>query len=219
MKKMNIELQSLETNWKEILDLDPNIEYKITYNIIAVWSKCYFQNKNDSNSKLDPNKLPLLDDEYHGDGNGEPLYNDNNDPVFDPTQEINYELDLGIDFEHSITSKTLVKLLQNKIKELIDSEDLARDSNGFEFAEAIGVDYNPCFLDDLAYMVECDDLIDADQITSNVINNRKIPNFKQSNSRYAQYARTGTGTNQSMDKEYQKLELEIKMKSKEFIAN
>lgn len=160
---MQIKIQSIENNWKEILDLDPEIEYKITYNIIEAWSKCYFQNKNESNSKLDPNKLPLLDDEYLGDGNGEPLENDNGDAVFDPTQEINYELDLGLDFEHSITSKTLVKLLQNKIKELLDSDDLEKDFDGYEFAEALGVSYNPAFLDDLAYMVECDDLIDLGQ--------------------------------------------------------
>lgn len=161
---MQIEIQSIENNWKEILDLDPEIEYKITYNIIAAWSKCYFQNKNESNSKLDPNKLPLLDDEYLGDGHGEPLANDNGDVVFDPTQEIKYELDLYLDFEHSITSKTFVKLLQNKIKELLDSGDLEDDFDGYEFSDALGVGgYNPGFLGDLAYMVECDDLIDLGQ--------------------------------------------------------
>ena len=157
-----IEIQSIENNWKEILDLDPEIEYKITYNIIAFWRRCYFQNKNESN-KLDPNKLPLLDDKYLGDGNGEPLANDNGDVVFDPTQEINYEPDLYLDFEHSITSKTFVKLLQNKIKELLDSGDLEDDFDGYEFTEVLGVGYNPGFLLDLAYTVECDDLIDLGQ--------------------------------------------------------
>lgn len=161
---MKIELQSLENNWKEILDLDPNIEYKITYTTRVVWSRCYFQEKNES-SELEVNKLPLLDDEYHGDGNGEPLYNDNNDPVFDPTQEINYELDLGLNFEHYIKSKTLVKLLQNKIKELIDSEEshLAWDSDGYEFREAFDIDYDRGFLYALAYAIECKDFIDLGQ--------------------------------------------------------
>ena len=60
-----------------LLEIDPKSECEIHFTFTEDWKHCYHQFKQKSNSELDPNKLPLLDEEYLGD-TGEPLYNDKN---------------------------------------------------------------------------------------------------------------------------------------------
>jgi len=74
----------------EILKMNPESECKITYNLSLTWGSCYYQIKNDAKKDLDSNKLPVLNNEYQNE-TGAPLFNDNNEQVFDPSQEIEFE--------------------------------------------------------------------------------------------------------------------------------
>ena len=147
----------------EILKMNPKSECKITYNGSEDWKNCYYQIKNDTNKDLDLNKLPVLDDEYIHD-TGEPLYNDNNEEVFDPSQEIEYETYYTLEYKSVYKSKTFIGLLQTKIKELIDSgeydlEDEYSDSDlESVLCEIGGWGYGRGFLDELTYLIGCNDL-------------------------------------------------------------
>jgi len=157
---------SIEEEWKEILNLDPEVEYKITFSAVEEWANSYFQNKNEANTNVDPKNLPILDDDYYPNGDfGEGLYNEDDEPVYDPKQKIHYESTLKLKFERVFSSKTLVKLLQNKIKELIDSDDsfLEIDSDGYIFNEELDISYNQVYIDNLAYMVGCSDLVELEK--------------------------------------------------------
>tara|TARA_B100001287_G_scaffold235392_1_gene207529 strand:+ start:16697 stop:17227 length:531 start_codon:yes stop_codon:yes gene_type:complete len=142
----------------EILKMNPDSECKITYDGYEEWKNCYYQKKNDSSVNLDTDKLPLLDDEYIQD-TGEPLYNDNNEEVFDPSQEIEYEYCYTMEYQTICKSKTLIGLLQNKIKELIDSGDYDPDDEYSEFSESLGIYHGRGFLDEFFYSVECNDIV------------------------------------------------------------
>lgn len=123
---------------------------------------------NNNSSDLDPNDLPVLDDEYLGDA-GEPLCNDNNEEVFDPTQEIKYEFLLPTYFVQVYSSKTFIGLFQEKIKELIKSGELETDDDGdfeeYELMEALGtypeseISHGRGFVDAITYEVGCKDLV------------------------------------------------------------
>jgi hypothetical protein len=126
---MHIDIES-------ILELDPSAECKLTFTFTEEWKHCYYQHKNKSNPEIDPNNLPVLDDEYLGD-TGEPLCNDNGDEVFDPTQEIEYDLYFPLSETIVYSSKSLIGLIQAKVKELIDSGELIDDFEDYEFIEAI----------------------------------------------------------------------------------
>ena len=139
-----------------ILEMDPKSECKIHFTFTEEWKNCYHQFKQESNSELDPNKLPLLDDEYLHD-TGEPLYNDKNEEVYDPTQEIQYEFLLEIDQTDVYTSVSFIASIQKKIKELIDSGDLSTDSDEYELLEALDVYTSPDSIMELFDSVECDD--------------------------------------------------------------
>ena len=117
--------------------MNPKSECKITYDGYYQWSDVHFQNK--ESNELDVNTLPLLDEKYINE-TGEPLYNDDNQEVFNPTQEIEYETFLEIPWGYVYTSKTFIGLLQKKINEFIDEEnpDL-NDEYAFEkFIEWLG---------------------------------------------------------------------------------
>ena len=109
-------------NLEEILKLNPNSSCRIYQDFTEEWKHCYFQYKNESNSKLDPNNLPLLDDQYIGE-TGDLLYNDNKEEVFDPKQEIHEERYLEIVTRREFTSFEFIKLIQEKIKELKEQEN------------------------------------------------------------------------------------------------
>ena len=119
---------------KDILDFDPNYECKIKLVFREEWKNCHHQFKNKSNTDLDPNTLPLLDDEYLGE-TGEPLYNDKNEEVYDPTQEIHYQTYFEVTQYEVYSSKTFINSLQKRIKDLIDSEELSEDSDSDEVKE------------------------------------------------------------------------------------
>ena len=155
------------------LDLDPNNEYEIIYKGAFVWKHTHFQYKSNNNDKLDPNTLPLLDEKYIVGESGEPLLNDNDEVVFDPTQNIEEQRYLEIEFKQIYKSKTFVSLLQSKIKELIDLGELNPYDHTYineEGDEAVSKEFdydefNDCmnarpgwsFLDELFYTIGCDD--------------------------------------------------------------
>ena len=91
----------------ELLKLNPNSECELKFTFTEEWKHCYYQLKNKSSPELDPNNLPVLDEEYSGD-TGEPLLNDNDEEVFDPTQEIKYELYYEIEQSDTYKSKTFI---------------------------------------------------------------------------------------------------------------
>ena len=92
----------------ELLKLNPNSECELKFTFTEEWKHCYYQLKNKSSPELDPNNLPVLDEEYSGD-TGEPLLNDNDEEVFDPTQEIKYELYYEIEQSDIYKSKTFIR--------------------------------------------------------------------------------------------------------------
>jgi hypothetical protein len=141
----------------DILEMDPKHECNIHFTFTEEWKSCYHQFKQESNSILDPNKLPLLDDKYLGD-TGEPLFNDKNEEVYDPTQEIKYEFLLEIDQTSHYTSKSFITSIQKKIKGLIDSGDLSTDADEHELLEALEVDIlSPDSIMELFGSVKCND--------------------------------------------------------------
>lgn len=143
---------------EEILEMNPDSECRITITFREEWKNCYFQWKDESNSKLDPNKLPLLDDEYIGD-TGEPLYNNNDEEVFDPSKEIHYETFFEVNQLHIYSSKTFISLLQKKINTLIESGELSKDSDSYEVRELLmePASYGP---DSMGVPeVDCEDLV------------------------------------------------------------
>ena len=121
----------------DILKMNPKSECKITYDGYYQWGGVHFQNK--ESNELDVNTLPLLDEKYINE-TGEPLYNDDNQEVFNPTQEIEYETFLEIPWGYVYTSKTFIGLLQKKINEFIDEEnpDLNDEYAFEEFIEWLG---------------------------------------------------------------------------------
>ena len=141
-----------------ILKMDPKSECKITYDGYYEWKHVYYQNK--GSTDLNPNDLPLLDDEYLHDG-GTPLYNDNNEEVFDPTQKIEYETFLSIPWGYVYTSKTFIGLLQKNINEFIDSldQEVGDEYDDWELIEWLGTRKGSRgAIEDIAYSIGCKDL-------------------------------------------------------------
>ena len=143
---------------KAILQMDPKSKCKIHYDGTEDWKHCYFQFKNESNSNIDPNKLPLLDEEYLND-TGEPLLNDDNQEVYDPEQEIEYERYHEIGYKQIYSSKNFIALMQKKLKELIDSGKLSDESYDYELFEALDLHqgHGRHCLDELFYEIGCKD--------------------------------------------------------------
>ena len=140
-----------------ILEMDPKSECKMHYDGTEDWKNCYYQYKNESNAEVDPNNLPVLDDEYLND-TGEPLFNDKDQEVYDPTQEVQYELYHELGYTQVYSSKTFIGLLQQKIKELIESDELSVDSDEYEVLEALETSHGRCCLDTLFYELGCKDI-------------------------------------------------------------
>ena len=140
-----------------ILEMDPKSECKIHYDGTEEWKHCYYQYKNESNADVDPNKLPLLDDEYIND-TGEPLLNDDDLYVYDPTQEIQYETYLEVGYKQLYSSKTFIGLIQKKIKELIDSGELSEESEEYEVLEALETQHGSGCIDELFFTIKCNDI-------------------------------------------------------------
>ena len=126
----------------ELLKLNPNSECELKFTFTEEWKHCYYQLKNKSSPELDPNNLPVLDEEYSGD-TGESLLNDNDEEVFDPTQEIKYELYYEIEQSDTYKSKTFIGLLQENIKDLINSGELSSDSEQYELMDALDIQFDP----------------------------------------------------------------------------
>ena len=62
-------------NLEDILDLDTGLKYKFYHEFTEYYELSYFQKKNELNSEVEKNTLPLLEEEY-SDGIGELIYND-----------------------------------------------------------------------------------------------------------------------------------------------
>tara|TARA_B100000959_G_C14688707_1_gene503757 strand:+ start:103 stop:642 length:540 start_codon:yes stop_codon:yes gene_type:complete len=139
--------------------MDSKSECKITYDGYYEWKHVYYQNK--GSTDLNPNDLPLLDDEYLND-TGTPLYNDNNEEVFDPTQKIEYDTFLSIPWGYVYTSKTFIGLLQKAIKEFRDEVEVEDvDNEDWEFLEWLDCDpevRSRGAIEDIAYSIGCKDL-------------------------------------------------------------
>ena len=144
-----------------LLEMDPKSECEIHFTFKEEWKNCYYQFKQESNSELDPNKLPLLEEEYLGD-TGEPLCNDKYEEVYDPTQEIEYELYFEVDQTYVYTSKSFIESIQKKIKELQDQGDLSSDSDEYELLEALEVYHSPDSMMELFNFVDCDDYVNIE---------------------------------------------------------
>ena len=140
----------------EILKMNPNSECKVHFTFTEEWKNCYYQLKNEANKDLDPNDLPALDDEYIND-TGEPLYNDDDQEVFDPTQEIEYELYYPVEQTDVYSSKTFISLLQDKLDELIKSGELSKDSDLSELIEFLDIYPSPDALWEFLGWIGCDD--------------------------------------------------------------
>lgn len=132
--------KNLAMNVAKILAMNPNSEHRINFSFNEEWKSCYYQYK--TNSKLNPNNLPTLDEKYLGD-TGEPLLNDNNQEVYDPSQKIEYKTYFKVKQKEVYTSKSIISLLQEKIKEKLESGELSKNSNQEELLQSLGV-YDIC---------------------------------------------------------------------------
>tara|TARA_B100001093_G_scaffold386205_1_gene372098 strand:+ start:369 stop:1031 length:663 start_codon:yes stop_codon:yes gene_type:complete len=142
-------------NIHDILNFDAKSKCKITFTFTEDWKHCYYQWKNNSETKLDVNDLSVLDDEYLGDA-GEPLYNNDNKMVFDSTQEIEYERYISFTKTDILTSNTLINLIQEKVKALIEDETLSENFEDYEFAEELDL-YGQSTLSDFLSQMCCKD--------------------------------------------------------------
>lgn len=132
--------KNLAMNVAKILAMNPNSECRINFSFNEEWKSCYYQYK--TNSKLNPNDLPTLDEKYLGD-TGEPLLNDNNQEVYDPSQKIEYKTYFEVKQKEVYTSKSIISLLQEKIKEKLESGELSKNSNQEEMLQSLDV-YDIC---------------------------------------------------------------------------
>lgn len=127
-------------NVGKILGMNPNSDCRVSFSFTEEWKSCYYQNK--TSSKLNLNTLPLLKEDYIQD-TGEPLLNDNNQKVYDPSQEIQHQKYLEVNQKEVYSSKTVIGLLQEKIKDKLDSGELYKDSKQDEILLALKV-YDTC---------------------------------------------------------------------------
>lgn len=155
----HLEDKSETLSLKKILEMNSSREHKITFSFTEEWKHCYFQDKNKSNENLENNTLPVLDDKYDQD-TGEPLYNENDEKVFDPKQEIKYEYYLPITQSKVLSSKSFIGLLQNKINELIKLNEISIESDIYELIEAMNIYQNPEAIEELFNDINCKDWID-----------------------------------------------------------
>lgn len=132
--------KNLAMNVAKILAMNPNSECRINFSFNEGWKSCYYQRK--TNSKLNPNDLPILDEKYLSE-TGEPLLNDDNQEVYDPSQKIEYKSYFEVKQKEVYTSKSLISLLQEKIKENLESDELSKNSNQEEILQSLGV-YDIC---------------------------------------------------------------------------
>jgi len=154
----------------EILKMNPKSECKIHFEGGEYWRDCSFQYAPEITDIGigDVNDLPLLDDEYLEDA-GSPLYNDNNQAVYDPNEEIEYEDSLKLIFKGVYTSKTFISLMQKKIKEVLkDSEVDPYDDDyddGLQMVlEEMDINFGAGILDMLKDEIKCNDLVCIEEI-------------------------------------------------------
>jgi len=143
----------------KILKMNPKSECKITYDGYYRWSSVYYQLK--ESNDIDVNTLPLLDEKYMNEA-GDALYNNNQEEVYNPNQEIKHENTFfQIPWRYVYTSKSLIGLLQKKINEFIDEEtpDINDEYVFGEFLEWLGTSLGTRgAIDDIAYFLKCKDL-------------------------------------------------------------
>ena len=141
----------------EILKMNPESECKITYNLSLTWGSCYYQIKNDAKKDLDLNKLPVLNNEYQNE-TGAPLFNDNNEQVFDPSQEIEFEQHIYVEYEAVYRSKTFIGLIQTKIKELVDSGEYDLEDEYSDLDICLGIGHGESFMEEFLWIIKCNDV-------------------------------------------------------------
>jgi len=138
---------------EKILNLNPNSLCNIRYVFKEEWKHCFYQYKNESNYK--GKNISEWDEKYNESGWGDLGYD--HEKIFDPTQEVYEEsyLDFLITSEYS--SKTFIKLIQEKINEY--KEELEDEEIGIlEFIDWLGLSQNDGFIYDLCYVIDCKDL-------------------------------------------------------------
>lgn len=144
--KNNINDDSI--NIKDILELDIKEESVIEYYYTEVWKQAYFQNMH---KKIDPNSLPILDKKYLCDDNGELLYNNKGEAVFDPNQEIKYEFQLDKSYTRIYKSKNFIGLFKEKIRDLEIDDD--GNCDRYELMECLDLDFDYDFpVDDFLHI-------------------------------------------------------------------
>ena len=146
----------MEINIHKILGFNPKSKCSITFTFTEEWRHCHYQWKNKDAPELDPNDLPILDEEYINE-TGEPLYNDNNEEVYDPKQEILYDGFMSFSQTNIITSDTLIGLIQEKVKSLIEEGTLSEDFEDYEFAEEFEIYGGPDAISEFLSEIGCTD--------------------------------------------------------------
>tara|TARA_B110000208_G_C11567155_1_gene357532 strand:+ start:192 stop:740 length:549 start_codon:yes stop_codon:yes gene_type:complete len=159
-------------NLEDILDLDTGLKYKFYHEFTEYYELSYFQKKNELNSEVEKNTLPLLEEEY-SDGIGELIYNDDDEIVFDPNQEIE-EGDNSLKVKRIYTSKTFINKIKGKIIEYMESGDGEELEDVIEW---LGVYPSHCGFEDLCEKIDCDfDMIEEKEFL--IINNKEVEGSK-----------------------------------------
>jgi surface protein len=143
----------------KILKMNPESECKITYIFFEEWRQCYYQTRNESHKDINTNELPVLNDNYIGDCEVVLLCNDEEEYVFDPSQEIEYETFYDNEIKFVYKSKTFVGLLQKQINELIKIGEYDPNDENSDFFSCLDFYHSPDFLFCLSATILCDDII------------------------------------------------------------
>ena len=111
----------------EILNLDSSKKHEFRISTTDEWERCYYQENKTAHSV---DSLPQLDEEYHYGflGAGELLENSAGNAVFDPFSTIKYEFLKSLTSIIVFNSTNLVSLIQKKIKSLVDSNAISKNS-------------------------------------------------------------------------------------------
>ena len=148
-----------------ILRMNPNSECLFHWHFIEEWNDCFYQLRTDSNKNTDPDNLDLLDEDYEDDHghqmswsleSGEILYNSNGEIVYDGNQDILYEDGFETKNKTTFKSKTLIKLIQERLQSLLESDEIDLDYPE-EFLESLDIIASPDSVMELFQTLGCKD--------------------------------------------------------------
>ena len=168
----------LEMNIRDVLNLNPNSNFKFTFKLLEEYRQCNFQLAINDSIKI--NELTELKEEDLINAGIEEdlideigLTNDMGLQVYDDKQKIFYDGSKKNGNVYVFKSKTFIKKLQENIKE-IESSDLI-----INYLNSSGINIGLDFIYEFIELIDCDDIKFSVNIENiNVTNNDFLKNDK-----------------------------------------